>query len=336
MTLLERIENISKDDNDINVVNKKDRMSWGNATIVFIGMWFSMWAVTIGFTMGRAMPFGQAVAACLIGFGVTAVYMILVGTVGCKESLPTVVLIDRFSGKGLSILFSITTFIVYVWGVGMQADIAGQALGAALGLSKWGALSALLAAVMATSSLVGIKGIQKVSKFVVPIFLTFTFIAAVIAIHKYGGMSAVMATETVPTMNFAAAVTAAAGAWISFATMAPDVTRHIKSPRDVAIASILSFTIGAILPIIGVCLAVVTDVTDMGQVFAAIGFPWIGVIATFFAAWTTNDNNGYTGGIALSRLTGLPRGKATLIVSGLGIILAFLGSGASNVISALL
>lgn len=333
MSLIEAIKKTMSVDTDIND-NSGEKMNWRSSTMVFIGMWFSMWAVTVGFTLGQVMSPIRAILACVVGFLCTGIYQALVGVIGCKEGKATVSLLEKFGGKAITVIFAISTVIIYCWSVGMQADIAGQALGSALGLAKHSWCSVLVCAIMGVSAFLGIKAISKLSNITVPIFLILTIIGAIIAVRQFGGLQGALNVNIENTMSFGAAVTSAAGAWISFATMGPDVCRHIKTPKDVVISSVLSMVIGVILPVIGVILAITTKVSDMGLTFTAIGMPWIGFLCVFFAAWTTNDNNGYCGGIALAKLTKISRPKATLIVLVVGIILAGLGSGASNVISA--
>lgn len=321
-------------DSNIEEVQESVMMSWPSTTIIFIGMWFSMWAVTVGFTVGSMMPPVQAMLACLIGFSFTALYNALVGIPGQKEGLPTVSLIEKYAGKPVSVFFSISTVIIYTWAMGMQADIAGITIGNAVGAQSHNLISGFVAIIMVFTGIIGIAAIKKLSTFVVPLFLGVTILAAALSLSIHGGLGAVFSADIEATMSFGAAVSLATGAWISFATMSPDVTRFVKSPKDVIISSMLSMLIGCILPLIGVILAVTTKVSDIGLTFKEVGLDWIGVLAVFFAAWTTNDNNSYCGGIALSKLINVDRRKATIIIAVGGVILAYLGSGATNVIGA--
>lgn len=333
MSIVKVIQDFIKSDYDISKpVDEKEKMGWQDLFIICLGMWFSMWAVVIGFTIGTMLPPAQAIAACFLGFLATGIYFSIIGGVGAATGKPTTVILERGAGRYGSILFAISVVIVYCWAFGMQADVAGRSVAAALDSKSISLYSGLLAIIMSISGIIGIKGIQRVSWIAVPLFLLVTFYAGLKAVSMYGGLAEALSISFEPTTSFWSAFSMATGSWISFSTMAPDVTRFAKRPKDVYIAGIISFIVGSLLPIMGVLLAATLRTEDMGQVFKEVGIPWLGVIAVFAAAWTTNDNNVYTGGLGLTKLTNWSRPVATALVAFVGIIMAFMGAGATDVI----
>lgn len=328
-----KLKELFKSDHDISKpVDEEEKMGWKDLFIICLGMWFSMWAVVIGFTIGTMLPPMKAIVACFLGFLATGIYFSIVGGVGADIGKPTTVILERGAGKYGSLLFAISVVIVYCWSFGMQADVAGRGLAAALGSKSISIYSGILAIIMSISGIIGIKGIQKVSWVAVPLFLLVTFIAGIKAISMHGGVAAALSIDFEPSTSFWSAFSLATGSWISFSTMAPDITRFAKRPKDVYISGVISFIIGSLLPIMGVLLAATLKTEDMGQVFKAVGIPWLGAIAIIAAAWTTNDNNVYTGGLALSKLTNWSRPAATAIVALAGIVMAFMGAGAADII----
>jgi len=334
MSIIDGLKKLSQEDSDVlrAPTLEQNQLTWPALSIMFIGMWFSMWAVVIGFTIGTMLPAGQAIVACFLGFLSTGIYMFLVGAIGAKTKLSTAYIVERGAGKIGAGFFALSVVIIYSWAVGMQADVAGRTLANAVGAQNPSIFSGILAIIMVSTGIIGIKAIKKLSWIAVPVFLITMIVIALIGISKSGGIAAALSNTVEAKISFGLAFTMATGAWISFATMAPDVTRFAKTPKNVLISSLLSFVIGSVLPIIGVFLATTMRTAEIGEVFKLFGLQWLGFIVVFAAAWTTNDNNTYCGGLALAKLTKMDRRIATMIIALVGVVLAFLGAGATDII----
>lgn len=333
MGILEKLKKMAEVDTDVTTsVSKEDRMTWPHLTVTFTGIWFSMWSLVMGFSLGTVLPPKTAVGAILIGFFITGLYGSLTGVIGVRTGLPTPGILERGAGRLGTIVFSIASVLTFCWAFGMQADIAGRTLASAIGTESIGILSALLALVMLSTAFLGIHGLRQLSWAVVPLFFIIVLVAVLIAISRFGGLVAAFQVQVEPQTSFWGAVSVAVGAWIGFATYMPDVTRFAKNSRDVVLSTFVSFLVGACMPIMGVLLAVTVNVEEIGYTFAILGIAWLGVIATLAAAWTTNDNNSYSGGIVLANMLKIDRRVATLVVGFIGVVWAYFGGGATPVV----
>lgn len=333
MNIIQRLKRLSEADKDVMTsVSEEHRMTWPHLTITFTGIWFSMWSLVMGFSIGTVLPPMTAISAVLVGFIITGVYGCLTGVIGVKTGLPTPGILERGAGRIGTIVFSIASVVVFCWAFGMQADIAGRTLASATGSKSISLISALLALLMLSTALIGIHGIRRLSWSVVPLFFAIVIVAVFRAVGQYGGISVALQAPIEPQISFWSAVSVAVGAWIGFATYMPDITRFAKNPQDVIKSTMLSFLIGACMPVMGILLAVTVQVEEIGYTFAMLGMAWLGVVATLAAAWTTNDNNSYSGGIVLASLLKIDRRIATVIVGCVGVIWAYFGGGATPVV----
>ncbi|MCD6428083.1 MAG: hypothetical protein J7L12_00515, partial [Desulfurococcales archaeon] len=111
-----------------------------------------------------------------------------------------------------------------------------------------------------------------------------------------------------------------------------DVSRFLRSKRDTVVSLPLAYFVGAIPPVMGVLLAAAIQV-PYEEIFVKFGlaFAVLGVVAWVGAAWTTDDNNAYTAGLALATtlhpVIKLLRKKAVLICGIIGTAFAAAGAG---------
>lgn len=308
----------------------KDRTSFSGMLLVFIGMWFCLFGTIIGFAIGASMPFRYAMPAIVLGYFLAGIVQALIAPYGQKEGLSTYPLTRRPLGKGMY-LFAALNFVVFMWAFGMQADVVGRAMGATAGFGWNPWISAGLAALMVTTAYLGYKHIERLSKLTVPLFFIVFLVATFIGISRLGGGLSELwnsAPETT-TMDFFTATTMSMVAFIGLAIMGSDVGRFGRTSRAVVGASILSFLIGGLVPLMGATVAACMHLTDFSQLFPAVGLGWFGAIAMLAAAWTTNDNNGFSGGLALSAITHFKRKVSTVIIGIGGVVAAYLGLGST-------
>jgi 2,5-dihydroxypyridine 5,6-dioxygenase len=161
------------------------------------------------------------------------------------------------------------------------------------------------------------------------IFFVICVIATGIAVKSFGGWSAALSIEKTG-MSFSEAVFLNAGAWGGFVMLMPDITRFLKSRREVYTIVPVAFILGSIPPMCGVLLGATVGV-PLERLFVELGIGFLGLLSIIGIGWTTNDSNAYTAGLALSTAMypwkRLLRSKATTIVAVLGVIGAMTGIG---------
>ena len=328
-------------------VPKEGRNSWIHFLMIFIGMWASLAAIGGGVDIGMKITPWKACLGLFLGYMICLVVGLLIGEVGRKERLSTYPLLSRpFSpvGKIVPVFF---VFLIAGIFIGVQADAVARVIMSVIGweitpgfISNRAIFSTVLCAIMMYSAYKGIGHIKIVSWVAMPLFITALIVFLVIGVMHYpGGLSAILTQET-HEVGFSAALFLGVSLYAGFTACLSDVSRFITTQKGLIISLVIGYAISAFIPIWGVLVGRIHGIVYW-EIFATCGVA-LGVFAAislFFAQWTTNDNNCFTSGLALSTIFRtfhdkwkkfplLTRKYATLVPAIVGVILAFVGSGA--------
>ena len=312
-------------------IKQSQRVNGATMFMIFVGMWVSMYSVNIGMAVGQSMSLKPAIVATVLGYAISGVFAAGIGLIGQKTGLPSYVLAKGPLNWTGQILISVIMFLtIGIGSVGLQADTVGRAIGAtipSIGYSP--IISGVVCAIMMISAILGIKYMGIISWFTMPFFFFLAIYAVIVAVNGAGGWDALLAIEN-NSMSFSRAVFLNAGAWAGFVMLMPDVSRFLKSKKQVLIVVPLAFIIGSVPPVCGVILGTALN-TSLDKVFVLLGMSVIGLISIVGIGWTTNDNNAYTAGLALTTaiypFKQLGRKKVTFIVAVIGVIGAMTGIG---------
>jgi cytosine permease len=141
--------------------------------------------------------------------------------------------------------------------------------------------------------------------------------------------AALSAWRPVQTMSYIQGITLVVGAWAMGFFTCGDFVRYAKRPRlaTAALTAGLAPAIPAVL-LGGAILRVLTGTHDITAVLSEMGFPSMALVFLILATWMINITNVYSGGIALSVLSGLPEKRlmpVTALAGGVGTILGAAG-----------
>ncbi|CEO88870.1 hypothetical protein [Syntrophaceticus schinkii] len=315
-----REEEELRDEEDVYTpISEKEKIPWPSMMMTFIGMWVSLYSVAIGYSIGMQLSVKLAILSCIVGYGIAGIIAGFVGEIGRRTGLASYVLAQGPLGWIGMMLLTLMMFTVLSFGsIGLQADAIGRAaceLFANLTPYRL-VVSGLICAVMMTSGIIGIKLMTKVSWVTMPFFFVVTVIATIIAVNQFGGFGAALAIEN-HQMTFSRAVFLNAGAWGGFVMLMADVSRFLKTKKETFTVIPIAFVFGSIPPICGVLLGATVQ-QPLEALFPALGIGALGFLAIFGAGWTTNDNNAYSAGLALStalyQIKKVRRSRVTLLV----------------------
>jgi cytosine permease len=312
-------------------IDESQRVNWPTMLMIFVGMWVSMYSVNIGMAVGQSMALIPAITATILGYAIAGVFAAAIGLIGQNTGLSSYVLAKGpLNWTGQMIISFVMFLTIGVGSVGLQADTVGRAIGEtipSIGYSP--VLSGVVCAIMMISAILGVKYMGKVSWVTMPFFFVLSIVATLMAVSQSGGWGPLLAVEN-DTMSFGRAIFLNAGAWAGFVMLMPDVSRFLKSKKEVLTVIPTAFVIGSVPPVCGVILGAATG-TSLDQVFVQIGIGLIGLLAVIGIGWTTNDNNAYTAGLALTTalypFKRMERKKVTTIVAVIGVIGAMTGIG---------
>lgn len=293
-------------DYPLRVVPPHARRSLLSLATVLLGFTFFTPTMLAGAGIAPAFGFRDFVLVATLGSLVLGVYVSVLGGIGARTGLTTVVM-GRYAfgdrgSKLMSLLLGGTQVGWYGVTVATLALLVQQALGWEGGGSLW-ALILVGGAVMGATAYFGYRGMEALSAVSVPLLLilagwvtwrSFTEIAA------QGGFDAITATgET----SVAVAVTAIVGTFASGGTQAPNWTRFARTPRQGFGAGLVAFFVGEFLMVFfGGIGALAFGIGDFVEVLFALNLVGWGLVFLVANLWTTNDNTAYNFGVAGAEL----------------------------------
>jgi cytosine permease len=184
--------------------------------------------------------------------------------------------------------------------------------------------------------MMGFKALEKLSLLAIPLLLV-TLGATTISI--YGGETtlAEVATQSAAgAMPFGVAVSVVISSFVLGALIAPDVTRYARSKSDAGGGMAFGMMIG--FPVVMTLAAVMVKGAggepDFSRVMLANNagiWVLIAIVTIILAAWTTNDNNLYSGALSLNAMfPSLKKWQITLASGVVGTVLALVGINTSG------
>lgn len=343
-------QNVYMDNDVYRRVPISERQSWVSFLMIFIGMWTSLAAIGVGVDLGTSLTPWKASLAIFIGYIICLIFGAFVGEIGRREGLSIAVLCERpFSNYG-KLVPAFVIFMVAGIFIGVQADVVtrigmsiiGIPLSEGFDITR-GIISASLCALMMFTSYKGIKYIKILSWISIPFFVIILGIGLILAIQGYpGGLGSILTLEANET-SFTAVMFIGVSLYAGFSAEMPDIARFVKTRSGLIKALVIGYIVSAFIPFWGIIMGASLGSGEYWIIFSQLGlaFGIFAAIGLFLAQWTTNDNNAFSSGLALSTIfttlhlryksvPRLTRKQATLVPAILGTFLAFLGSGSLN------
>lgn len=286
-------------------VSPENRKNTTHVLMVTMGYTVSLSCFMIGSKVGHALPFGQAVLACILGNLILMVIGTFMGIIGFKTGWSTAFLMRKFFGKHASILLSVLLVLLCLYWVGMNGDSFANMIVTAF--PRWPiptALTAvLLIALWAITAAYGWRGLALTSCILTPITVMLAMCGAGQMHAKINIISTIQ--NFVPSGGFtvSTAIAAVTGNYIFGCIISPDLCRFVKSKKSVVQVIVPSYTIGFILlNLCGVLVAQLSNSPEFGAGVAKLGLALPYLICSAMALWTTENYNMYCGSLATQNL----------------------------------
>jgi cytosine permease len=282
------------------------RRSLWSVSVVLLGFTFFTPTMLAGAGIAPAFTFTQFMLVAGLGSLVLGVYVSLIGGIGARTGLTTVVMSryafgDRGS-KLVSLLLGGTQVGWYGVTVATLALLVQQATGWEGAGAQW-TLVLLGGAVMGVTAYYGYRGMELLSVVSVPLLL---IIAGWVTwrsfaeINASGGVGAITPTGE---MSVAVAVTGIVGTFASGGTQAANWTRFARTPAQGFGAGLIAFFVGEFLMIFfGGIGALAFGLGDFVEVLFTLNLVGWGLVFLMLNLWTTNDNTAYNFGVAGAEL----------------------------------
>lgn len=307
------------------------RKSLRSLIVVLLGFTVFTPTMLAGASLGPSFAFGPLLAVILAGSVLLGSYVAVMGYVGSRTRLTTVMMARYSFGSGGSKLASFllggTQIGWYGVVVGTIGDLTAQALGWQDSAIARAALIVVPSALMCWTALRGYKGMYVASVIATPLALVLAFWVAARSISEVGGFDALLAIEPTEQTTVAVAITTVVGTFVSAGTQVPNWTRFALTSRDAVVACLVAFLIGnGLMIVFGAIGAVAFGVGDYVEILYALGLVGAGVLLLFGNLWTTNTDTAYAFGVAGAEMFDRPT-KTPFIIGGATIatLLALFG-----------
>lgn len=306
---------------------------WAGFTIVITNFLLGSLTVNAGLTVGFA-----AAVASIVAVG-AVVYL---GTrIAAEEGTAGTTAMRAPFGIQGRVIPSLAMVLATVGWFGVQTGIVASSAQEILGnfgidLPFW-LLAGVLGAVMASVAIVGYRWIEWLNRIAVPIMAILLALVVYQITTSYG-----VNLSGGEGMTFWAALNVFPAATAAFLLVAMDYGRYGRAdaPTKPSLGATVAWVAFAIvLAGIGILAAAAAGTWNPVQITIELGLGSVGLLLLIAGSWTTNVTNVYSGGIALSQITGLNRVYMTtvtgLVGTGLAIAGIFSFGGITSFLSAL-
>ncbi|WP_336033005.1 cytosine permease [Geodermatophilus sp. FMUSA9-8] len=309
------------------------RKSFFSVAVVLLGFTVFTPTMLAGAALGPAFSFGDLLLVIAIGSLVLGAYVAVMGWIGARTGLTTVVMARYTLGsrgaKLASILLGGTQIGWYGVVVGTIGDLTAEAFG-------WESYGARAAVMVATSALMcataywGYKGMYWVSLVSTPLILVLAFWVLARSLQEVGGWGGLAGIEPTTSMAIAVAVTTVVGTFVSAGTQAPNWTRFARTGSHAVWACVIGFLVGnGLMVFFGAVGALTFGEGDFVLVLYQLGLVGWGLVLLFGNLWKSNADTAYAFGVAGAELFDRPR-KAPFVVGGSVIATALALAGVED------
>ncbi|MCZ2836925.1 cytosine permease [Modestobacter sp. VKM Ac-2985] len=317
-------------DYPIDPVPTSARRSLFSLSVVLLGFTFFTPTMLAGAQIGAAFPATSLIWVLLLGSAVLGGYVAVIGGIGARTGLTTVMMCRYTLGTRGAKLASLLLGGTQVGWYGVTVATLAQLTASALGWEGRGPEVALMlvgGAVMGATAYFGYKGMYALSLVSVPLLLVLAGWVTWRSLEEVGGWSGLTAIVPTETMTVAVAVTIVVGTFASGGTQAPNWTRFARTPSAGFWACLIAFLVGQLLMLgFGAVGAVAFGEGDFVLVLYQLGLVGWGLVFLVANLWTTNDNTAYNFGVAGAEIAN-SQSKKPFVVGGvvLGTLLAVTG-----------
>ncbi|MFA9432097.1 cytosine permease [Egicoccus sp. AB-alg2] len=293
-------------DYPLQIVPARARKSVWSLGIVLLGFTFFTPTMLAGAGIAPNFSFTAFLGVALLGAAVLGVYVSVLGAIGARTGLTTVVM-SRYAfgssgAKLVSLLLGGTQIGWYGVTVATLALLTQQVTGLDGPVWRW-VLVIVGGAVMGVTAYYGYRGMELLSIVSVPLLLIlagWVTWRSMLEIGDQGGLGAITGSGE---MSIAVAVTAIVGTFASGGTQAPNWTRFARTPGQGFGSAAIAFFLGELLMIFfGGIGALAFGIGDFVEVLFALNLVGWGLVFLVANLWTTNDNTAYNFGVAGAEL----------------------------------
>ena len=308
-------------DYPLEAVPESARKGFWNMFFVMLGFPFFSASMSVGAKLGNGLDLSGFIWACVIGGVILSAYCGVLAFIGASTGLNMDLLCRRaFGTKGSYLSSFLLGFTQIGWfgvGVAMFSIPAAQLLG----INEW-ILTIVAGLLMTATAATGMKALEIVSYISVPLIVILGVYSMITATAEGGGLVAIFG-QSAGGITLFTGIGYVIGSFISGGTATPNFIRFAKNRKIAVWTTVIAFFLGNTLMFcFGAVGGAFTGADDIFYVMIAQGLAIPALVVLGANIWTTNNNALYTGGLALSNITGKPMKYLTWAAGIIGTALA--------------
>jgi cytosine permease len=320
-------------DYPVTAVPAHARKSFFSVAVVLLGFTVFTPTMLAGAALGPAFTFDGLVLVIALGSLVLGTYVAVMGWIGARTGLTTVVMARYTLGTRGAKLSSVLLGGTQIGWYGVVVGTIGDLTAEALGWDSYGARATVMiltSALMCATAYWGYRGMYWVSLVSTPLILILAFWVLARSLQEVGGFDGLAAVEPTSSMALAVAVTTVVGTFVSAGTQAPNWTRFARRGSHAVWACVIGFFVGnGLMIFFGAVGALTFGEGDFVLVLYQLGLVGWGLVLLFGNLWKSNADTAYAFGVAGAELFNRPR-KAPFVIGGSAIATVLALTGVQN------
>lgn len=318
-------------DHALSAVPASARRSSFQLVAVAFGWVISVSGFLVGGTLGGGLTFGGGLSAIVLGNVILAVIASLIGLIGYRTGMTTYLISRAVFGRHGSILVSLVLGVLAMGFIGVLMDAFGNAFTALVDGVPWTVVVLTFAVAVLVTALFGFTGLSWISRIAAPAIVVLSLLGIFRLATSGDGLSATVESTPATPIGFDVGLTAVIATWITGAALTSDIARYARRGRDVVIATLCRYVLGAgFFEFVAMISSNTTGTSDFVVAMTNLGLLLPAVVVLTLALWTTTDNNIYSSSLAFtnaSKLAGIsiPKPAWVVVATLIAVGVAFLG-----------
>lgn len=302
-------------DFSLDAVPENARKGFRSMFFVMLGFTFFSASMSVGAKLGNGLDLSGFIWACVIGGIILSAYCGVLAYIGSDTGLNMDLLCRRAFGRKGSYLSSFILGFTQIGWFGVGVAMFSIPTAQLLGINEW-ILTIAAGLLMTATAATGMKALEIVSTISVPLIVVLGVYSMITATHDGGGLVAVF-SQSAGKITLFTGVGFVIGSFISGGTATPNFIRFAKNNKVAVWTTVIAFFLGNTLMFcFGAVGGAFTGKDDIFYVMIAQGLAVPAIIVLGANIWTTNNNALYTGGLAISNISGV-RMKITTWIAGI-------------------
>ena len=302
-------------DYSLEAVPASARKGFWNMFFVMLGFTFFSASMSVGAKLGNGLDLSGFIWACIIGGIILSVYCGILAYIGSETGLTMDLLCRRTFGTKGSYLSSLILGFTQIGWFGVGVAMFSIPAAELLGINEW-VLTIVAGLLMTATAATGMKALEIVSYISVPLIIILGVYSMATATSDGGGLATIFA-QSAGGITLFTGIGYVIGSFISGGTATPNFIRFAKNSKIAVWTTVIAFFLGNTLMFcFGAVGGAFTGKDDIFYVMIAQGLAIPALIVLGANIWTTNNNALYTGGLAISNISGV-RMKITTWIAGI-------------------